>query len=309
MKLSLLDAEPKRRWNSRAIRKSLPAARNGFTLIELLVVIAILALLASLLLPSLVRAKANAQSAACKNNLKQLQLAWQLYADDNDGWIVEDVEGFLSGYWESVDGWVLGNALYDQTDVKLRAGKLWKYSGASGSYHCPSDRSTVVGHPSLRRFRSYQLEKSLNFSIAPAACGPAGLNCGPGGWAGDTEQHVLRKELDSFNPANTYAFLDVSEQSISAGAFGDWTTGDWLRGPWDWSEEPGERHSRGANLSFLDGHVDWHRWLYTPKHFLFNSSLGTGDTPWANKLDKEDFMWLLDRSHFGQYRNQVLGIP
>ena len=56
----------------------------GFTLIELLVVIAIIAILAAMLLPSLTRAKQQAQSAGCKNNLHHIGLALNLYTTDND---------------------------------------------------------------------------------------------------------------------------------------------------------------------------------------------------------------------------------
>jgi prepilin-type processing-associated H-X9-DG protein len=70
------------------------------------------------------------------------------------------------------------------------------------------------------------------------------------------------------------------------------------------AHQPVERHGHGANLSFLDGHVQAHRWLFTPKRFIdWNSS------PTLNSLDEKDLELLYDRSHLGQYRLRVLGLP
>jgi prepilin-type N-terminal cleavage/methylation domain-containing protein/prepilin-type processing-associated H-X9-DG protein len=254
----------------------------GFTLIELLVVIAIIGILAALLLPVLSKAKQSAQSAKCLSNLKQLQLAWLSYADAHNDCLVPNKSRNVGLIQRSVaPSWVLGNAKWDRSSTNIQAGLLYPHAGAEGVYHCPSDKSLTKGNgsPTLRN-RSYSLSGYLGTDFAGK------------GLQGDAEtEPAFKAKLSAVpSPSRTFGFLDDYQDGIDDGVFGfyhapkepdrsfDWTI---------WQEMPSDRHNRGCNFSFLDGHVDYWRWKW-PKVFEGY------DQKLANDLDKADLQRLQD---------------
>jgi prepilin-type N-terminal cleavage/methylation domain-containing protein/prepilin-type processing-associated H-X9-DG protein len=163
------------------VNSSGPARRftfgPAFTLIELLVVIAVIAILAALLLPALSRAKAQANSAACKNHLHQMGLALAMYVGENrdtypayrddDGMPTSDLSGQLSLRWEG------------------KLGLYYQLGWSNSSYHCPGYKggifpgaATAAGLSGMPPFGSY------GYNTSGAAGGLPFERLWPGGGLG-----------------------------------------------------------------------------------------------------------------------------
>lgn len=249
-------------------RDPMPPYR-GFSLIELLVVIAIIAILAGLLLSALVQAKARAQSVSCLNNLKQLQAAWLMYPSDYNDWLPPNISDSARNLPGS---WVLGNAQTDLTTSNIQTGVIYVYSKAADIYRCPADQSSVPGASSVRRTRSFSLNGWLHSKMSN----------GHGGWAWDFWDLVgVRHRYTQIltpGPSRVFGFIDEHPQSIDDGVFAEWpadpndslmANGSLGASPMDcqtWAKLSADRHLQGANLSFVDGHAEPHRWK-APKVF------------------------------------------
>jgi len=273
----------------------LQARRNAFTLIELLVVIGIIAILASLILPSLNKGKLKAYGLQCMSNHRQLCLAWRMYSDDNSDQLL-----FASEYpWDPNTwgaSWITGTLDFNpgnetnwNPNVTIAQSPMWPYCGKNlGIWKCPADHSYVtVNGEQKPRVRSISMNVFL------------------GGWGGTdgnwgspfSDYKIYRKQPELADPgaAKVFVFLDMREDSIDMGNFAARMAG-WPNDPsaYGFYDLPGYYHHLACGFSFADGHSEIRRWQDTrtmpplvPNGFVNDQ---------FSSPDNQDVAWLQERA-------------
>jgi prepilin-type N-terminal cleavage/methylation domain-containing protein/prepilin-type processing-associated H-X9-DG protein len=198
--------------------------RSAFTLIELLVVIAIIAILASMLLPALARAKQSGRTAQCLSQLHQLSLGVRLYADDQgDEFPRSQHSAFAHGQLP----W--GRAIAPQLG---RAEATWT-NLLAGVYHCPADRRTLP----------WSYGQNVYFELNPDNDDYAGS---PQTW---------RRMASVPHPATTILEAEVAGSGSSTSETADHIMPHFWSTPQDASDVDSTRHKGRSNYSFVDGHA------------------------------------------------------
>jgi len=219
---------------------------KAFTLIELLVVIAIIAILMAILMPSLKRARESGKRASCLNNLKQLTLAWSVYADENDDRIVNGATGYSNSKQSWGDhtnelSWIDGYhpADYDAQVLDIKRGALYPYMRNQKSYQCPTGRRGQA--------LTYAIMFSMNAVNHPWSQGVKG-------------GHVKKRSQLLPSAAQRLVFID--EGFMTSDAYAVYCHLE------QWFDNPSVRHSDGATVGFADGRVEHWKWhgIDTIKH-------------------------------------------
>jgi prepilin-type N-terminal cleavage/methylation domain-containing protein/prepilin-type processing-associated H-X9-DG protein len=231
--------------------------KEGFKLVELLVVIAIIALLMGILLPALGRARESGKLIVCQSNLRQLTVAWMVYAQSNNEQMCYPFmyQTHKSGMWAMKETWiwapynaqtnqsVMPDIYYEAAAIKptreeefesIRRGTLYRYAQNVKAFHCGNDKI---------HWNSYSIPDCLN---------------GEWQFAGPTTTkpwQVLNKTLQIKSPAMRYVFLeDADPRTYVEDSFELYIKLD------IWSDPVSVAHLGKSGFAFADGHAEQRRW-------------------------------------------------
>lgn len=230
----------------RSVLESTPRTSRGFTLIELLVVIAIIAILASLLLPSLSNAKERSKRVACLNNQRQLLLTVHLYAGDNQ-------EKLLAGGTDASDPRDTHTPVFSKASTT----NLLRYASDLKAVDCPSLAPWMAKQEGWRRHDGWGIAIGYHY-----LAGHQGTPWEP--VTGITNQWISPQRTDD-DPTLPM----VADLNVWAPSFQRILAPHTPRGPvvkedsyFDandraFQERPPDIGAQGGNVALLDGSASW----------------------------------------------------